>query len=292
LVLLSIVNIFNIAARGLSVGLIAVWLSACTSLMFQPSRTAFVDPYALGLPVDELSLQSGAALLHGWRLRPAATPRGSLLFLHGNGQNISAHLGAVYWLAKRGYEVLLFDYRGYGRSSGEADIDGVVLDTGNMLAWAADDACRQEHKLTVMGHSFGASLAIYATARYPHKDKLNSLISISAFSDYREITRDALAQHWLTGLLKWPLSLTISNRYRPAAFIGDVAPLPVYILHSRSDPIVPVHHADELFAAARAPRYRLSLDGGHNDVFDVPANRRRLLRILDDLGHAPCGSAH
>jgi len=268
-----------------------ILLSACTNVIFQPSQEQFVDPAKLGLHVDELFIKSGRAVLHGWRLPAQGENRGTLLFMHGNGQNISAHLGAVYWLPKQGYEVLMFDYRGYGQSTGTPAIAGVIEDARNMLSWAATDSCSHGRTLTVMGHSFGASLAIYVTAQFPEKQKLNGLVSISAFSDYREISRDALSRHWFTRLFKWPLSLTINNRYRPVAVISEITPLPVYILHSPNDPVVPVYHADELYAAARFPKYRLSIVGKHNDVFAYHANRHRLLDILQALNaHAGCVS--
>jgi len=277
----------NILARGLLIGLL-VLISACTNVIFQPSREAFYDPARLGLHVDDLFIKSDGVILHGWRLPARGITRGTVLFLHGNGQNISAHLGAVYWLPRQGYEVLMFDYRGYGRSTGTADIDGVQEDVRTMLAWAASDSCAHGHKLTVLGHSFGGSLAIYATAMYRDKSQLNGLISISAFSDYREISRDALSRYWLTRLFKWPLSFTIDNYYRPVSVIGRIAPLPVYILHGQNDPIVPTHHADELYAAANEPKYRLNLIGGHNDIFNPKPNRHKLLGILNTLDTAGC----
>lgn len=274
-------------ARALLPGLLLL-TSACTNVIFQPSRKLFIEPAQLGLQADELFIKSNGVILHGWRLHAQGPTRGTLLFMHGNGQNISAHLGAVYWLPKQGYEVLMFDYRGYGLSTGTANIDGVVEDAHNMLAWAAADSCAQGHKLTVLGHSFGASLAIFVTAMYPNKTQLNGLISVSAFSDYRKISRDALSRHWFTRLFKWPLSLTINNRYRPFAVISRLSPLPVYLLQSPNDPIIPAYHADELYNAARPPKYRSSLIGGHNDVFNPRANRRELLHILNTLDHGSC----
>ncbi|TCK17916.1 hypothetical protein DFR30_1170 [Thiogranum longum] len=276
--------VFLKSVASVFLAVVLIFTSACTNVIFQPSHEQFIDPGQIGVPVDELFIKSGDAVLHGWHLPASAPIRGTVLFLHGNGQNVSAHLGATYWLPKHGFEVYMFDYRGYGQSTGTPDIDGVQKDAGNMLAWTARESCLHGHKLTVLGHSFGASLAIYATASYPQKQRLNGLISVSAFSDYREISRDALSRHWFTRLFKWPLSLTISNRYRPAAFISEISPLPVYILHSPDDTIVPAYHVDKLFAAALPPKYRVDLVGDHNDAFNPESNRRKLLDILHTLG--------
>jgi fermentation-respiration switch protein FrsA (DUF1100 family) len=129
----------------------------------------------------------------------------------------------------------------------------------------------------------GGSIAIYALAQLPDKSAVNGLISISAFSDYHQITRDALGGHWLTRLLRWPLSFAISNRYRPVDVIGKLSPIPVFILHSKADEIVSEQHAQQLFDAAGPPKFQGELEGTHNQVLALKRNHERLLEILETL---------
>lgn len=256
----------------------------CTNLLFQPSRQQYLDPAARGLVIEDLYIQSEPGIrLHGWRIPAAGKRRATVLFLHGNGENISSHIAGVHWLSGQGFEVILFDYRGYGRSTGKPEIDGVMRDTVNMISYAVEHACSEPNRLVVMGHSLGGSLAIHATAYHPHKESISALLAISTFSDYRRITRDALSTHWFTRLLKWPLSYTISGRYSPARSIPDIGPVPVYIMHSDDDEIVPPYHANVLFAAARQPKRRLTLQGTHNLVLGIEGNRASLLNVLDRI---------
>lgn len=259
-------------------------LAACTNLIFQPSRFKYSEPGELGIEAEDVYIHnSGDVVLHGWRLPAIGKTRGSVVFLHGNAENISSHIGGVYWLPKYGYEVFLFDYRGYGRSTGAAELDGVMQDAQHIIAYALEHASSGDHSVTVMGHSMGGSIAIFALGQLPDKTSINGLITISAFSDYHLITRDALASHWLTRPLRWPLSFVVGNRYRPADAIGKLSPIPVFVMHSEADEIVPAYHAQVLFDSADPPRFHEELQGTHNQVLTLSRNHERLLEILGTL---------
>ena len=81
-----------------------------------------------GLTYRDISVTTRDNLrIHGWLLE-AEKPKGIVFFLHGNAENISTHIGSVYWLPEHGYDVLLMDYRGYGLSEGKPDFPDVYLD--------------------------------------------------------------------------------------------------------------------------------------------------------------------
>ena len=82
------------------------------------------------IPYKDIRFESADGVpLHGWLLCPRKeSPRGTILFLHGNAENISTHVQSVLWIVDAGYEVFAFDYRGYGWSGGKPDIPGVHRD--------------------------------------------------------------------------------------------------------------------------------------------------------------------
>ena len=259
-------------------------LTACTNLIFQPTRYKYSEPGESGIETEDIFIHNGpGVVLHGWRLPAVGQTRGSIVFLHGNAENISSHIGGVYWLPRHGYEVFLFDYRGYGRSTGTAGLDGVMHDAQRMIDYARKHASYADHRVTVLGQSMGGSIAIYALAHLPDKSGINGLITISSFSDYHLIARDALGSHWLTRPLRWPLSFAVSNRYRPADAIGGLSPIPVYVMYSEDDEIVPPYHAQKLFESAGTPRFLDELQGTHNQVLTLKHNHERLLEILEAL---------
>ncbi len=242
-----------------------------------------LTPDALGVRYEDIVVGTPDGLrLHGWKLFAEGEPKASLLFFHGNAENISTHFTNVYWLTKHGYEVYLFDYRGYGKSGGEAELDPIVDDM-QLLIGHVSKVIPVNKKFVVMGQSLGASLSIYAVAHSDHRDRIAALVSVSAFSDYHDIAQDALAKSWLFWLFQWPLSKTINNAYSPVKAVDRIAPVPVYILHSEADEIIPFYHAQRLFEAAAEPKHLIRLEGGHNATFNVDGNREALMRVLDEV---------
>jgi len=221
--------------------------------------------------------------LHGWLLRPKGEPLGTILFLHGNAENVSTHVDSVLWLAVSGYRVFLFDYRGYGKSDGKATMAGVHKD-----ALAAIDALFgmdevDRDRVAVLGQSLGGAVAVYAVANSPHKARIKALVVDSAFSDYREIAREKLAEVPLLKPFRSPLSRLVTDRYSPRFWIGRVAPVPVLVIHGDADRVVPAAHGERIFALAGGPKALWIVPGaGHIEALASPDVRARLLRFLSD----------
>lgn len=264
---------------GMGLGMVCLLLQACSSVLFLPARQLVLTPAKVNLNYSDISVPTQDGLvLHGWYLPASAPVQGSILFLHGNGENISTHLAMVYWMPAAGYNVYLFDYRGYGHSQGDVGLAGSIRDIESMIAYAAAKSAPE--KIIVMGHSLGASMGIYAVSQSAYKGDIAGLISIGAFSDYHAVTRDVLAKSWLTWLFQWPLSLAMDNRFSPKKYIGEISPIPVLLMHSDADEIIEQYHAKTLIDAAAEPKYFQALHGDHNHVFNDANNRSILLQQL------------
>lgn len=232
--------------------------SACTDLFFYPSKKHEITPKQIGLHFQDHHIENDNVKLHAWKLKAVGKKKGTILFLHGNAGNISSHLAAVYWIPRYGYEVFMLDYRGYGTSSGQTEIRGMHDDVLTTI----DYLLRTEKTIGVFGQSLGASIAIYAVANSPQKEKIAFLIADSPFYDYSGIFREKVSNFPPFAPLAYPLSLLVSDTFSPEKYIERISPTPLLISHGTIDEIVPFHHGEKLFKRAGSPKLFWKVENG------------------------------
>lgn len=255
-------------------------ISGCTGLFLHPDKSRTLDPGVFGLEFTEETLRDG----HGpdlvyWDLPARGAYRGTILFLHGNAGNISTHIQSVAWLPTEGYRVILFDYRGYGGSRGEPDIEGIHVDAQRMIALVAKLEPSRSKRI-LFGQSLGASVALYAAAEFRKDGEFGSVVADSPFASYRAIAREKMAQYWLTYLLQQPLGWTVSDRYSAIKVVGTID-VPILYIHGAADETVPAHHSEELCEANKPFCTRWVLpQAGHIYALNTLGIRRQLLEWL------------
>ncbi len=273
-------------AAGLFVALaLCALLPACTHLFFKPGRMpvdgSAVRTYA---PQDVYFRSPDGLLLHGWYLR-AREEKGTILVCHGNAENIGTHVRLDLWLVDEGYNLFIFDYRGYGRSQGAPEVKGIHLDAGAALETVlfALPRVRQEGVI-VFGKSLGGAVAVYTVARSPYKNRIKALILDSPFSSYRMLAREKIAESIIGWPMQYPLSYLVNDDYSPVKFIRNVAPVPLLIIHGNRDAIVPGHHGRLLYEAALPPKeFRELTASGHVIAQEDEGTRKRILAFLSAL---------
>jgi hypothetical protein len=249
-------------------------------MLFVPIKQYPLTPAAADLLYQDQFMTSEDGLnLHGWKIHAENKTAGNILFFHGNGDNVSTQLPNTFWLAKEGYDLYIYDYRGYGQSQGTPDLDDTISDMELMIAHAVQQLPDDE-KLIVLGHSLGGSMAIYAVAHSAYRDRIAALITLEAFSDYHHVTQDILSKSWLFWPFQWPLSFTVSNAYSPLDSIAQVSPVPVCIMHSENDEMIDIYHAEALFEAANEPKTLKLIESNHSNVLVTKENRKLLLDYL------------
>ncbi|HZP91724.1 MAG TPA: alpha/beta fold hydrolase [Burkholderiales bacterium] len=257
-------------------------VAGCTSVFFQPHRIQVHTPEQLGLrsEVAHLRAADGVAL-YGWYLPARANAAGTVLFLHGNAENISTHIASVAWMPAQGFNVFLIDYRGYGASEGTASLAGAQLDIDAAMQWLLARKDIDAQRIAIFGQSLGGALAIYNVAHSPYREHVRALVTDSAFSDYRSIVSEKLAGFWLTWPFQWLPRLTVDDAYSPLAAVAAVSPIPLLVIHGGRDAIVPVEHARRLFDAARQPKELwIEPQAGHIQSLRDEALRARFIDYL------------
>ncbi len=256
-------------------------LTACVERMFfYPDAVQYTHAADFGLASEDVFFAGAdGSRLHAWFIAAVGAARGTVLHLHGNAANISNHLPLVAWLPRAGYNVLLFDYRGFGQSAGAPTLDGVVEDACAALAYLRTRRDVDADRLAVYGHSLGGATALRMLAL----DRAGVRIAIieSAFASYRDIAGDALRSNLLLTLLR-PLALTLpASDKDPIASLARIDIALVFV-HGDADRVVPIAHGKRLFAAANEPKEWLAVAGAdHMEAGQRPEVQTKLRAALD-----------
>lgn len=246
-------------------------------LFYYPTREIYQTPARKGLTCEEVTFRSSDGTeLSGWFLPAKGDARGTVIHFHGNAQNMTAHLSFVDWLPAEGFNVFVFDYRGYGRSAGEPDREGVYNDCLAAIQYVCRRRDVDRDKLILLGQSLGAANAIAVLG----ENKFSGIRAIavdSPFYSYTSIARDKIADMSFLWLFKWPLCfIATGNSHSPAASIGNIAPVPLLIMHGTRDEVIPFHHSEWLYERARQPKVFLKVEGGtHTSGLISPAQPYR-----------------
>jgi fermentation-respiration switch protein FrsA (DUF1100 family) len=258
-------------------------LSGCTNVFLQPDRALHLDPDRVGAKwtLERFKSAEGTELTGLWFPSTNPSAKGVVVHFHGNGENMTSHFLYVYWLALEGWDVLTFDYRGYGGSGGKKSVGGSVSDGEAALAYARAKA--PGLPLVVIGQSMGGALALAALDR-DGGEGVRALVLDSTFSSYERVARLKLAAHWPTWPLQWLPYLLISDRYAPQSLINRRKAVPLLMLHAPGDPVVPYAEGRRLYERAPGPKEFWDVPGtGHAEAFGLQGAefRPRLLKFLD-----------
>lgn len=221
-----------------------------------PSRQVEATPADIGLAFDAVTLRTAdGEALAGWFV-PAPAARGTLLYLHGNGGNIGHRLDQIEVFHRLGLNVFIFDYRGYGASSGRPSEEGSYRDALAAWNWLTQAQRQAPERIVLFGESLGGSIAAWLAARHAPA----GLVIYASFTSVPEM---AQALYPL-----FPAARLARYRYDTRAALRGVN-RQLLILHSPEDEIIPFSHGRALLEAARGPKRLVELRGGHNDALWV-----------------------
>lgn len=214
-----------------------------------------------GLVYEEITFQSSDNLtLHGWFV-PALTQgkestKGTVILVHGNAANISNHWHMANWLPQKGFNVFLFDYRGYGYSEGKPSFKGTTEDTIHAIQYIRTRPDIDPDRLLVIGQSLGGNNAIAAIAALSAQEKQSicAVVIDSTFFSYSSIANDKLSG---AGLL-------INDAYSARQHIQEITPIPSLFIHGTADQVIPYSHTQRLFEIAPEPKALIIISGGRH----------------------------
>lgn len=242
---------------------------------FFPALSASADRWHMPADAVEVSFPtSDGVRLVGWFFDSRAPRNGiTVLLLHGNEGVLPDYLSEVQILRMLGFDMLLFNYRGFGRSEGttlgETTLD---LDGAAALRYLTNERGIDPHAIALLGVSLGAAVAADLAATSPCR----AVALVGAFASSRQQVARLEAwrsKPWLPEFLLDFLSSPFDT-----LDIIDQANCPVLIIHGEKDRFVPFEQARELYDAARPPKRLIVIPGG---AHGLPASGGR--RYLAEL---------
>ncbi len=257
--ILSLIGIGAIAYLGCSILL----LKLQKKFIFFPSDRVENPPPELDLVHEDvwLPVKNDRDLVHGWWIGTKSAPRGTLLFLHGNGSNIGSNIDRAAVFQQLGFDVLLIDYRGYGKSGGSFPSEINVYEDAK-VAWDYLVNARKikPQDIFVYGHSLGGAIAIDLATKRPQTAGLiieGSFTSIRQMIKYKKIYEI------------FPIDLLLNQRFNSIDKVKSLQ-MPLFFIHGAEDRIVPARMSQALYDAATAPKKLwLIPEAGHNNVISV-----------------------
>ncbi len=247
-------------------------------LFYFPTRDEPSTPASWGLKFEAVDFKSADGTpLHGWFIpakdKTAKTAKATVVFSHGNAGSISYHLGFCAWLAEAGYNVLVYDYRGFGKSGGTVDRRGMIDDVKAAFAYALKRPDIDHRRLISYGHSLGGAQSVTALGETPVKG-LRAIIIDGAFASYQAMARI------IGGQLGASL---VTDELAPKDFVSKLAPVPLLVVHGTRDEVVPVTQGRLLFETASQPKTLFEVKSGRHGTAlsdDDGAYRKRMLEWM------------
>jgi len=257
-------RLLALAAIGylLLMALMYSFQSRLVHLPHVPGRELTATPQDIGLDYETVSLEAEDGVgLHGWFL-PADDARGTLLFFHGNAGNISHRLESLRIFHGLGLNTLIIDYRGYGESEGSPSEAGLYQDGSAAYHHLTEDRGIAPEAIISFGRSLGAAVAARTAAQYP----VAGLIVESGFTSVPDLGAEIYPF--------LPVRQLSRLHYDTQAFV-QTTDVPVLVIHSEDDDIIPYHHGQSLYQAAGDRGSFLKIQGDHNTGFMASGNHYR-----------------
>ncbi len=233
--------------------LLMLFASGCANgIFYQPSRRMAPAPDSRGLQYEAVDFKStDGTPLKGWWLPARGNAKGTVIHFHGNAQNMSTHVQYADWLPAAGYNLFVFDYRGYGQSGGAPSRKGLLRDGVAALTTVHARSDVDQTELFVWGQSLGGTVALQSMvhANIPIK----AAIIDSTFYSYSKIAADKMRQFpWFLQPLRLFRPLLISGGYDASSAVKNLPELPIFFIHGEKDRVIPASHSQKLHQLAPA----------------------------------------
>lgn len=268
--------------------ILLLFITGCSHLFYQPSRKQFFSPEQFKLTYKDIYFESlDGTKLHSWFFPVTGKAKGTIILFHGNAQNLSTHFMNLAWIIKQGYNLFIFDYRGYGKSEGEPDQKGIYEDALAALGKGRELNLTHGGGLYIVyGQSLGGIISMRALADYKDISAVDLIVQDSTFSSYKKIAFDRMTSRWFLYPLSPLAYLTVSDEYASDKIIHCIKN-PTLVIVGQKDPVIPQSFGKQIFKEIGSKKkwlWKLP-EGVHIDVFHggQESYREKFLQLLESI---------
>jgi hypothetical protein len=230
-------------------------IAGCVShVLYQPQRVVRYTPHDAQLIYEDVSLHTQDGVkISGWWV-PAEQARGTVVFCHGNGGNVSSCLDTLLIINHLRLNALIFDYRGYGNSEGSPTEKGTYADAEAAWNYLVTERKVSPDRIIIWGRSLGGAIAAMTAAKH----RAGIVIVESTFTSLKDLVHDRMS---------WVPSWVLANyAYDTRHYLKEVD-VPVLVIHSPDDEMIPFQHGKNLYDSIRGPKAFSEIKGSHNRGF-------------------------
>ncbi|GIX42421.1 MAG: phospholipase [Leptospiraceae bacterium] len=262
----------------------------CTSIFYHPTDYEYYSPKRFNLKYEDIYyLTKDNIKLHGYYLynkRPEISKDTIIVYFHGNAQNISSHYLGIYWITNYGYDVIIWDYRGFGKSEGKVEHKKNFFDVKELIDYSVELALKKNKKVILWGQSLGGAILItsFVMSKYLNHEKVLALIIDSSFDSYHQIINIHSDIYCLIPF-RFIVKEFYDEKYSPINYIKLIYK-PIIFIYGTDDPVVPYYMGLRLFEAANSPKIFISVQGGNHSnwmFFGNSQTAKTLLKLLEQI---------
>lgn len=258
---------------------------SCQSWFYRPSKDLFMDPRVLGLDFSPVSFRvPWNDQLHGWLLhskqKSERNPaQGTVLYFHDASKNITHHFRQVTWLTENNFDVYLFDYPGFGKSTGKFDGGEASEHIKRAIRYAR---YRASGKFVLLCQSTGGLFCAKAVGELSPKEQkqIDTLVLDNAYASYRELMKYYLSQNWWSKWTQFMVPLFLSDSDSAVEQISKIR-IPTIVIHAKNNRSVPYSLGYWIYDNLNTKKYLWKAQKvGHLESFQYKGQQEFFLSVL------------
>lgn len=255
-------------------------LAACNSMFYYPANDKLYNEFIPEKHTVGFVDSASGSKLHYYYFT-AENAKALIVYFHGNSRNINASYRNFLWTVSEGYDLIVWDYSGYGQSTGKAKRDVINQDAQSMLEFAIGIKKERGYHLITIGQSLGGAVLLGSLGGFEDRNEIDIILADCTFPSYVKVAKQLM---WNHACLPGVFGIGIDDDFAPYKSFGDIKNIPIIVSHCREDKTVPFNLGEELYEKLQSKeKYFVELTCKHSAGYWRKSNQINLLLLFDKI---------